>query len=656
MHLTDPLRLFAIATGVLAITACVDSMSSPTELHSTSLNASRVKWVVVSPATAAIRSGATVTLNVQFQDASREKLDVSPPQWTSSDTTIAVVSDTGVVTGRKPGRAKIRVSAATQGAYAEVQVTAAPPPTVSVTVSPASVALAVPGTRQLSATVKLSTGSTVSNPAITWLSSNTKVATVSPAGLVTAVGAGSATITAQSGTGKGTSAVTVTTPAPSTPSQPSSSPPTAAPTQPPPATGSLFSGYSLTSPHWQHIRTMMTDFYYNWTPTERAWAGQHYDFAMSGDGSAWTAANATVQQYPYTLLWTTQIPGSVGVNITGAYYGDMVQWYAAHPGYHLENAWLHVRGVTPDSANRLVVHIWDSSRWILNAADAGARAYTAERYARIVSGHSGAFVDESTSGDIGSRVGNAAEFPDAASYMTAYAGLVATVKQAVGSKVIMLNTATYTTNADFADAVAAGAVHLEKANNPLHSGMPDQWTWADKLLAAGVFVDFVNAYDYPDAVVLAPKYPAGNSTSTYERLKMWELASYYMVVPSSPDHLALQLVNMWNLPYSSLWLKAQEANIGHPTAARSIMLQGTDPTGQAYTIYSRDFDRALVLVRMQRGWGAQTYLDNTAVSVLLPAGETWLPLHGDGTLGAAVTSVTLRNSEAVILIKQRTIS
>jgi hypothetical protein len=656
MHLTDPLRLFAIATGVLAITACVDSTSSPTELHSTSPDASRVKWVVVSPATAAIRSGATVTLNVQFQDASREKLDVSPPQWTSSDTTIAVVSDTGVVTGRKPGRAKIRVSAATQGAYAEVQVTAAPPPTVSVTVSPASVALAVPGTRQLSATVKLSTGSTVSNPAITWLSSNTKVATVSPAGLVTAVGAGSATITAQSGTGKGTSAVTVTTPAPSTPSQPSSSPPTAAPTQPPPATGSLFSGYSLTSPHWQHIRTMMTDFYYNWTPTERAWAGQHYDFAMSGDGSAWTAANATVQQYPYTLLWTTQIPGSVGVNITGAYYGDMVQWYAAHPGYHLENAWLHVRGVTPDSANRLVVHIWDSSRWILNAADAGARAYTADRYARIVSGHAGAFVDESGSGDIGSRVGNAAEFPDAASYMTAYAGLVATVKQAVGSKVIMLNTATYTTNADFADAVAAGAVHMEKANNPLHSGMPDQWMWVDKLLAAGVFVDFVNAYDYPDAVVLAPKYPAGNSTSTYERLKMWELASYYMVVPSSPDHLALQLVNMWNLPYSSLWLKAQEANIGHPTAARSIMLQGTDPTGQAYTIYSRDFDRALVLVRMQRGWGAQTYLDNTAVSVLLPAGETWLPLHGDGTLGAAVTSVTLRNSEAVILIKQRTIS
>ncbi|MGH7633448.1 MAG: Ig-like domain-containing protein, partial [Gemmatimonadaceae bacterium] len=164
MHLTDPLRLFAIATGILAITACVDSMSSPTELHSPSPDASRVKWVVVSPATAAIRSGAKVTLDVQFQDESREQLDVAPAQWKSSDTTVAVVSDKGVVTGRKPGRAKILVSSAAQGAYAEVQVTAAPPPTVSVSVSPTSVTLAAAATKQLSATVKLSSGGTVSKP------------------------------------------------------------------------------------------------------------------------------------------------------------------------------------------------------------------------------------------------------------------------------------------------------------------------------------------------------------------------------------------------------------------------------------------------------------------------------------------------------------
>ncbi|MDQ2932192.1 MAG: hypothetical protein M3Y05_15430 [Gemmatimonadota bacterium] len=33
---------------------------------------------------------------------------------------------------------------------------------------------------------------------------------------------------------------------------------------------SLYSGYSMRSPHWQHITTMMTDFYFGWTTSERA--------------------------------------------------------------------------------------------------------------------------------------------------------------------------------------------------------------------------------------------------------------------------------------------------------------------------------------------------------------------------------------------------
>jgi hypothetical protein len=72
-------------------------------------------------------------------------------------------------------------------------------------------------------------------------------------------------------------------------------------------------------------------------------------------------------------------------------------------------------------------------------------------------------------------------------------------------------------------------------------------------------------------------------------------------------------------------------------------------------VYARDFDRALVIVRQQTGWGTQRYDDASAVSVPLPTGVTWLPLHADGTLGAPVTSIKLRNAEAAILIKQHTI-
>ncbi len=51
------------------------------------------------------------------------------------------------------------------------------------------------------------------------------------------------------------------------------------------------------------------------------------------------------------------------------------------------------------------------------------------------------------------------------------------------------------------------------------------------------------------------------------------------------------------------------------------------------------------------GWGSRPYGDSTAISIALPVGEQWLPLNADGTVGAAVTSNRLRNSEAAIMLK-----
>ena len=58
------------------------------------------------------------------------------------------------------------------------------------------------------------------------------------------------------------------------------------------------------------------------------------------------------------------------------------------------------------------------------------------------------------------------------------------------------------------------------------------------------------------------------------------------------------------------------------------------------------------MVRVNQGWGAHSYVDGTAVTIPLPTTDQWLPLQGDGTLGAPVTSVTLRNVEAAILVKK----
>ena len=397
---------------------------------------------------------------------------------------------------------------------------------------------------------------------------------------------------------------------------------------------------------------MMTDFYYAWNPAERRWAGQHYDFAMSGSGADWRSANPTVGHLPYTLEWTVIVPSAHYTPSLGTgYYTDMVAWYHAHTSYNIETAFLHVGGTARDSAHRKVVSIWDSQRWIINPADEGARSYQVDRFQRITANESGAFVDEASS-DMTGHTSGTIEFPAASDFEAPQTQTFAAIKRGLGSKTFMLNTAEYTKPFDRANALAAGSVHLERLNNALFSGTSQTWQWVEDLTSHGVLVDFVTLYASTYVNTIANTYPHGNSATPAQRMKLWELASYYMVVPSTPQNLTLQLENQWNAPYSSLWLRAQEADIGHPLGARVLASRGTDPLGQAYALYTRDMDRALVIMRVNQGWGSHSYTDATAVTIPLPTTDQWVPLNADGTLGSPVTSVTLRNVEAAILIKK----
>ena len=410
---------------------------------------------------------------------------------------------------------------------------------------------------------------------------------------------------------------------------------------------SLYTSTSAVSPHWTHITTMMTDFYYSWTTTERLWAGAHYDAAMSGSATAWHAADATVQHYPYALSWTTMISSS---NPATAYYADMKSWYAAHTKYRLENAFVHRYGSSGDSASRVYFSRWGSNRWAINPADPGAIAYHVNRIERVVGTDNGVFFDESATGDINAWLPATREFSSKAAYFASLTQLISAMRKGIGGRIIQLNTAEYMTDADYAAAVAAGSVHTEMFNTFKFAGMGARWRWAERLTSGGVFVNFVSAYSSQDIANMS-YYPAGNSPTNVQRGKLWELASYYLAVPASPKLFAIQMEQLWNKPYSTLWVKAQEANIGHPVTPRAVLSTGTDPLGHPFVVYNRDFDRALVLLRLQQGWGSQTYTDATAITVPLPAGERWIPLNADGTVGAAITTIKLRNSEAAILLK-----
>ncbi len=82
-------------------------------------------------------------------------------------------------------------------------------PVASVTVSPASASVYAGNTMPLAAVLTDAAGNTLTGRTVSWSSSAPAIATVSAGGLVTAVAPGSVTITATSGTVKGTTAVTV---------------------------------------------------------------------------------------------------------------------------------------------------------------------------------------------------------------------------------------------------------------------------------------------------------------------------------------------------------------------------------------------------------------------------------------------------------------
>jgi hypothetical protein len=422
-------------------------------------------------------------------------------------------------------------------------------------------------------------------------------------------------------------------------------------------------GYSAASPHWPQIRTMVTDFRTGYVANaaqrsaERAWAAAHFDFVLGGDAHVYKSLNPEIRVIPYALDWYLIKPGhEKSTSLASAYYDDMQQWFAAHPQYQLEKAFLHTEGSEPTPETRLEFVSWGSHCWPINPGDPGARAYLADRIRRFTANSDGVFFDTHSSGSFGTALGKMkiAEYPDRQAYQRDMVDYVHGIAAAIAPKIVMINTGEYTRPLDFAMATAAGAVHLERVNNPLTEAMPERWTWVDSLLAHNAIVELVSLDSWAEANNrhgAFATYTPGNYASSAERLKMFELASYYMVVPASPDRLFLDLENAWKVPYDQVWLKAQEYSVGHPTGARHVIQTGRDSTGTGFKIWARDLDHALILARPTGAWKNPNYGDGTAVTVPLPGAQALRPLHGDGTLGSPVTSVTLRNSEAVILIR-----
>jgi len=183
----------AAAPGVATITATVDGKSATADVQVRSPTAVPVAQVTVTPADPKVPIGKTLALTAQLVDAQKRALNDRQAIWSSSDSTIASVSSSGVVTARRTGAAIITASA--EGQSGRVTVTVPTAQVATVVVAPSPGTLKPGATVQLAATPRDAEGAPLANRKVTWGSSDTKVATVSD-GLVTAREAGTATITA----------------------------------------------------------------------------------------------------------------------------------------------------------------------------------------------------------------------------------------------------------------------------------------------------------------------------------------------------------------------------------------------------------------------------------------------------------------------------
>jgi hypothetical protein len=170
-----------------------------------------VASVTVTPTTASIQVGATTTLAAQPRAADNSPLNGRAVVWSTSAAAVATVAN-GVVTAVSPGSAVISATSEGQVGSATITVTTPPPaPVASVVITPATATVQVGGTTTLTAEARAASNAVLTGRTITWSSSAPSVATVA-SGVVTAVSAGSATITASSEGQNGTAAITVTAP------------------------------------------------------------------------------------------------------------------------------------------------------------------------------------------------------------------------------------------------------------------------------------------------------------------------------------------------------------------------------------------------------------------------------------------------------------
>ncbi len=168
--------------------------------------------VQVTPSAPSIALGLTQQFKATgtYSDQTTKDL-TSSASWSSSNTTAATISGTGLATTKAQGSTTIMATFSGVSGSTTVTVTAAA--LASLAISPPSPSLPLGTSLQLAATGTFTDGSTqVMTGSVQWGSSNTSIVGMGATGLASGAGLGSTTVTASSGSVSGSTTATVTSP------------------------------------------------------------------------------------------------------------------------------------------------------------------------------------------------------------------------------------------------------------------------------------------------------------------------------------------------------------------------------------------------------------------------------------------------------------
>lgn len=204
--------LSALSAGSANISVASAAYPSVVATVSVTVNTPKVPVTGISvDRTASVETGAEFSLTAQVMPDNATNRSIS---WTIADTSVVGAKTRGqgitkAFTALKAGSTTITVTSKDDPMMlATCSVTVVDPvvEATSVEVSPATSNIAVGETVSLAATVL---PENTTDKSVSWASSDETVATVDSAGLVSAVAAGDATITATCGKASGTSAISV---------------------------------------------------------------------------------------------------------------------------------------------------------------------------------------------------------------------------------------------------------------------------------------------------------------------------------------------------------------------------------------------------------------------------------------------------------------